>query len=463
MAQSRNSQKIVIEPRSARVDVGETVQFSAKIVDRNGQETDTSFTWSVSATGFGSITEEGLFTGLARGRGNVYAAIGDLTGSSHVTVVDTTCPDTLKTGYSHLAILPLDTLILVGESVQFSAQLLDTSGMAHDTTAVWELRGNSVGSLTDEGLFTAQDRGVGLIRATVGRWSATTRIRVATASDTAARDSVSIRFRDRDGQIKGNPRRMDESDIFVISGLPFPLNMLNGAELIFPDGSLEQGIDIDIHITDAALIDVDSTVSYADQILNGIRFDVYVNDTLISPYYFSEPVQLILPFKQDLLNTLGLTIDDLWMFFYESSGDFSDDGITNVFVDTSLNKIYADIIHFSDLVIASKNSETTSVGDSGPVMPQTFELYGNSPNPFNPETEIRFMVPGSNDSHVTITIFNLLGRRVKTLLNQPVSPGNHTVLWNGKDDRQHSVPSGVYFYQLKSGKTVISRKMTLMK
>ena len=152
---TKRKRHIVIEPRSAQVQVNAQVQFSAKIIERNGQETDTVFTWSVDATGFGEISDNGLFTAIQRGRGYVYASAGELSASAHVSIFDTTGGNPGRSEWSYLEITPEDTLVIIGEIVQFSAALVDTAGISHDTTVTWSLQGNPVGTLAADGLFTA--------------------------------------------------------------------------------------------------------------------------------------------------------------------------------------------------------------------------------------------------------------------------------------------------------------------
>jgi hypothetical protein len=95
-----------------------------------------------------------------------------------------------------------------------------------------------------------------------------------------------------------------------------------------------------------------------------------------------------------------------------------------------------------------------------PVIAQT-ALKGNYPNPFNPETSIAFDL--ANDGNVCIDIFNIKGQKVKALVNDRFSSGTHSVVWNGKDDNGKNVGSGIYFYNMKSGKYTSTRKMILMK
>jgi len=86
---------------------------------------------------------------------------------------------------------------------------------------------------------------------------------------------------------------------------------------------------------------------------------------------------------------------------------------------------------------------------------------GNYPNPFNPSTTINFSIP--DDATVDLAIFNVKGQKVKTLVNGILPAGQHKVEWNGKDDNEISVASGIYFYTLQSGEYQAMKKMILMK
>jgi hypothetical protein len=119
------------------------------------------------------------------------------------------------------------------------------------------------------------------------------------------------------------------------------------------------------------------------------------------------------------------------------------------------------------LSIATKNS---SVIESYPIMlldavtsvklpdavPLRFELYNNYPNPFNPATTIDYSIPKT--SLVTIKVFDILGREVKTLVNEEKTSGNYSIKFN-----ESGLASGVYFYRLQSGDFVSTKKMLLLK
>jgi len=88
-------------------------------------------------------------------------------------------------------------------------------------------------------------------------------------------------------------------------------------------------------------------------------------------------------------------------------------------------------------------------------------LQGNYPNPFNPTTTIKFVL--SEDSYVTLEVYNIKGAKVCTLVEGEYEAGFHNVLWNGTDDSGKPVSSGMYFYKMNTGKNIATKKMVLMK
>jgi len=95
------------------------------------------------------------------------------------------------------------------------------------------------------------------------------------------------------------------------------------------------------------------------------------------------------------------------------------------------------------------------------VIPVVTALKGNFPNPFNPTTSINFSI--KEPAQVKIDVYNMLGQKVKTLVNGYVGTGNHSVVWNGVDDRNRNVASGIYFYRMQAGKYTSTKKMIMMK
>jgi len=88
-------------------------------------------------------------------------------------------------------------------------------------------------------------------------------------------------------------------------------------------------------------------------------------------------------------------------------------------------------------------------------------LLNNYPNPFNSTTNINFSL--HKDSYVTLSIFNLKGEIVNILLNEQKSMGDYNIIWDGKDDNNNSVNTGIYFYKLKSEHNNIARRMILLR
>ena len=99
--------------------------------------------------------------------------------------------------------------------------------------------------------------------------------------------------------------------------------------------------------------------------------------------------------------------------------------------------------------------------NTGNIIPLVTELRGNFPNPFNPDTKIAFSL--NKQSHVQITVYNIKGQLVRTLVDEERDANNYTVIWNGTDNNSKAVSSGVYFYKMKTDGYTSTRKMIMMK
>jgi len=95
------------------------------------------------------------------------------------------------------------------------------------------------------------------------------------------------------------------------------------------------------------------------------------------------------------------------------------------------------------------------------LIPTVFELSQNYPNPFNPSTSIIYEI--SEESIVSIIIYDLMGNEVKTLVNEDKPVGQYQVNWDGKDNLGNSVSGGTYFYKFQTGDFIQARKMVLLK
>lgn len=109
--------------------------------------------------------------------------------------------------------------------------------------------------------------------------------------------------------------------------------------------------------------------------------------------------------------------------------------------------------------------ETTAVGvesmDDPNELPRSFKLFQNYPNPFNPTTEIRYVLP--YDGYVKVEIYNLLGQRVITLVDEYQKAGYKRVKWDGRDESGVEMGSGVYFYRLEASHHRSTKRMVLLR
>jgi hypothetical protein len=150
-----------------------------------------------------------------------------------------------------------------------------------------------------------------------------------------------------------------------------------------------------------------------------------------------------------------------WLITYNSTGNLDDysqdikiDKNRNIFVTGGSNSAFVTI----------KYSQPNSIKKISTEVPSEFNLSQNYPNPFNPSTKIKFDIPdfplmkGARGMSVRLTIYDLLGREVATLVHEPLQPGTYEVEFDGTN-----YPSGVYFYRLTAGNYTNTKKLVLLK
>ena len=108
----------------------------------------------------------------------------------------------------------------------------------------------------------------------------------------------------------------------------------------------------------------------------------------------------------------------------------------------------------------ASNTQELFTMDSN-TMPNSFKLYPAYPNPFNPETTISYDLP--EQSFVEITIYDMLGKKVRSIVNEKQNPGHKSILWNAKDDYGTVVSAGLYIYQVQADNFIQTNKMILLK
>jgi hypothetical protein len=138
-------------------------------------------------------------------------------------------------------------------------------------------------------------------------------------------------------------------------------------------------------------------------------------------------------------------------FIYTPDPGFS--GLDSVQIMAKDDKGATEIgVHYFDVQYLSLANTT---------IPNQFELYQNYPNPFNPVTTLQYALPG--DAPVSIMIYDIMGRKVKTLVNKSQNAGYKSIQWNATNDRNEPVSSGLYLYTIQAEEFRQVRKMVLLK
>jgi len=146
----------------------------------------------------------------------------------------------------------------------------------------------------------------------------------------------------------------------------------------------------------------------------------------------------------------AITIDDAGNSYV--TGDFEG---TATFDSNSLTSSYES----TDIFVAKLGNDTLAETE---LISSNTEIF-NYPNPFNPTTTISFQLAGDSDQDVELSIYNIKGQKIKTLPFSPSQFPSVSVTWDGTDDNNQQVSSGIYFYKLKAGDQQLLRKMVLMK
>ena len=160
------------------------------------------------------------------------------------------------------------------------------------------------------------------------------------------------------------------------------------------------------------------------------------------------------------LDTNATSIDVAYLDIIE---DMSENNVTaatlgwTVHVTDGIDTVEADNAPFS---ITIDGANALSAYLEG-LIPDEFALHQNYPNPFNPVTTLRYDLPETD--FVNITIYDMLGREVKTLINQTQDAGYRSVIWDATNDYGKPVSAGIYLYQIQAGEYISTKKMVLLK
>ena len=163
---------------------------------------------------------------------------------------------------------------------------------------------------------------------------------------------------------------------------------------------------------------------------------------------------------QDVVFTFPSVSAFDWTQFYVDVTVPDDPNVKSISVRPHVYSRFTGTVYYDNLTVENITL-TTALSNKDKVIPKTLELGNNYPNPFNPSTTIEYAVPQSGN--VTIDIYNLVGQRIKTLVDDAFSAGRYKTVWDGKDNAGVNVSSGIYFYSITSGNVSIVKKMVLIK
>jgi len=128
----------------------------------------------------------------------------------------------------------------------------------------------------------------------------------------------------------------------------------------------------------------------------------------------------------------------------------------------AIGDVYLKGCVINDTLYGDTTNIITSVKDLSENIPTQFELYQNSPNPFNPSTTISFNLQASDN--ISLIVYDIMGREIKRLIDYKwINYGNHNIIWDGKSNSGQTASSGVYYYSLISKGQRITRSMILLK
>lgn len=173
---------------------------------------------------------------------------------------------------------------------------------------------------------------------------------------------------------------------------------------------------------------------------------------------FNRDISIQFHYDENELHRRGFAEESLHLLFFDDDGVWKTLAAT---INTAANTVQINTNSLSTFYALSA-SPVTSVENSSPPAPVGFTLYPNFPNPFNPQTTIRYQL--KQDAEIRLSIFDITGREVRTLFSGRQLAGEHSAIWDGADNRGQIVASGIYFVKLQDNKrNSLVQKMTMLK
>ena len=255
-----------------------------------------------------------------------------------------------------------------------------------------------------------------------------------------------------------------------------PIENFNGSDsLTF---SVSDGILLDtgtVNITVVGLNDAPSSFALSEQDSVYITMDNFATDSISFTWDESIDVdgdELLYDFTASLIvngqvkaeyNSSSLTIREM-KIDHQSVFDeiFAAQAMFGeIEWDVSVRDSMVEVTSENGALTLGVNASAAVLSINGELLPEVFSLHQNYPNPFNPVTKLRYDLP--ENGHVNITIYDMLGREVKTLINQAQDAGYRSLIWDATNDYGKPVSAGIYLYQIQAGEYMQTKKMVLLK
>jgi hypothetical protein len=231
----------------------------------------------------------------------------------------------------------------------------------------------------------------------------------------------------------------DQNPTFYIDGELKATEFSEGASVINMNYTTHRNLNIGAQIEAGAThysANVIDELSIWNVALDSLQIRFMMIDTLSSAYYTTVDSGLVGYWRFDMFEDLGVNADG-----------------TDDVRDLSQSSAHGDAVGELSLI---PSDITTGFNQESEEKPIDFMLIQNFPNPFNPSTTIKYQIPEL--IFITLKVYDALGNEIATLVNEEKTAGTYEVTWYAEN-----LPSGIYFYQLRAGKFVESKKMLLLK
>jgi len=242
-------------------------------------------------------------------------------------------------------------------------------------------------------------------------------------------------------------------------------------------------VPITMLVSDSELIDSTSFMVTVTPVNDAPLEFGLISPTVLDTFQINSSTDETIPFTwetsfdvdSDVTYKLTVTLDYLGNVYTQDYENITD---SSTAISTYEYAVFMTDLNLSlwniDYVVEASDEEFTVISQAGEfilvntslsiaseIIPEAFALHQNYPNPFNPITSLRYDLP--QDGLVNVTVYDMMGRLVKTLVNSSQAAGYKSIQWNATNDRNETVSAGVYLYSIEAGDFRQTRKMVLLK